>query len=266
MPKTYVNGINIYYEDHGKGEPLVLVQGFGGGHQGWFFQVPDFKKRFRVITFDNRGMGKTDRSLAPYTVRTMADDVIGLMDYLGIDQAHILGLSLGGMVAQEIAITYPGRVKKLVLGSTFSSHAVRDTGPESGKDTGVHNKPAGKDYSNMKLDALMVPVVAAAFNRTHYRMIFTLMLKLGTRPVAINNYLEQINAMRDYSTADRLHLIKAQTLVITGTGDRLVQPGNSDLLAAAIPGAKLVKVEGGSHAFFIEMSSRFNYEVLKFLS
>jgi pimeloyl-ACP methyl ester carboxylesterase len=121
MPTTSVNGIKLYYEVHGKGKPFILIQGLGGGHQAWFLQVQALKKHFRVITFDNRGTGRSKQlSGEPYTIKTMADDVIGLMDDLGFDKAHILGLSLGGMIAQEIAISYPHRVDKIILCNTLS--------------------------------------------------------------------------------------------------------------------------------------------------
>jgi pimeloyl-ACP methyl ester carboxylesterase len=115
MPKANIHGINLYYQVHGEGAPLVMVQGFGGGHRGWFFQTRAFKKYFQVIIFDNRGIGRSDKAPGQYTVRDLADEAIGLMDYLHIDKAHILGMSMGGMVAQELAINYPDRLKKLVL-------------------------------------------------------------------------------------------------------------------------------------------------------
>jgi 3-oxoadipate enol-lactonase len=266
MPKTIVNGVNMYYEVQGKGKPIVLIQGFGGAHQGWLFQIPAFKKHFLVVTFDNRGIGKTDLSKEPYTIRTMADDVIGLMDHLGIDKAHILGLSLGGMVAQEIATTYPGRVRKLVLASTFASRELSDANPQLQKAFGVQEALSDAGIQNIDFDRLMKFMTSSAFNRAIYRMLFTFLLRIQRGSINIKGYLEQINAVGGYNTANRLHLIQAPTLVITGTGDRLVAPHCSDLIASRIPKANLVKVDGGSHALFIEMKDRFNEEVLAFLT
>src|SRR4030042_1123751 len=104
MPKANVNGANIYYEVHGRGEPLVMIMGLGGGCKGWYFQTRALKKHYRVIVFDNRGIGKSAKATEPYTIGNMAADVLGLMDHLGIDKAHVLGMSLGSLVAQESAI------------------------------------------------------------------------------------------------------------------------------------------------------------------
>ena len=256
----------MYYEVHGKGEPLVLIQGFGGGHQGWFFQVPAFRKHFLVVTFDNRGIGKTGRSKEPLNIKTMADDVIGLMDYLAVDKAHILGLSLGGMVAQEIAITYPHRVRKLVLGSTFATRRMSNVNPESPRASDVQEGPSNAAMQNLGFDKLMKFMISSAFNRALYRIFFTLILRIQRRSIDIEGYFEQMHAVRGHSTADRLRLIHTPTLVITGTGDRLVPSHDSDVIARSIPNANLVKVDGGSHAFFIEMRGRFNEEVLAFLT
>jgi 3-oxoadipate enol-lactonase len=266
MPKAHVNGINLYYEVHGKGEPLLLIQGFGGGHQAWFFQVQDFKKRFRVITFDNRGMGKSDRVTGKYDIGTLAADIIGLMDYLGIGKAHILGLSLGGMVAQEIATTYPDRVKKLILASTFPAHEIESSDAERGADSRIKDKIAGNSPTEMNTGALMGPFISASFNKASYRRAFSFLVKIRSGSNNINSYLQQIDAVKGYSALEKLHMIRARTLVITGKGDRLVRHTNSDILAAGIPGARLCKIEGGSHALFMEMKDRFNAEVLHFLA
>jgi len=119
MPKAKVNGISIDYSVCGRGEPLVLIMGFGGSKLGWFFQRRACRKYFRVVTFDNRGAGGSDKPSGPYTMRMLADDVAGLMDYLKIDKAHVMGVSMGGMIAQHVAIAYPDRVRKLVLASTL---------------------------------------------------------------------------------------------------------------------------------------------------
>jgi pimeloyl-ACP methyl ester carboxylesterase len=265
MPKANVNGVNIYYEVHGKGVPLVMIQGFGGDHKAWFFQTPVFKTYYTVIIFDNRGLGMSDKSNEPYTIRTMAGDVIGLMDYLSVDRAHILGLSLGGLVAQEIALTYPERVRKLVLGSTFAGRDIKDVNPDMLKAIGVKEGSTNADIRSIDFKKLMNVMVTLAFNRMAYRMFLVPLAKYGMRRIKPEGYLDQMASIEDYDTLDKLHLIKAPTLVITGTEDRLVSPRISETIASRIPHAKLVKIKGGSHAFFIEMRRSFNKEVLEFL-
>lgn len=265
MPKAPVNGISMYYEVQGKGVPLIMIQGFAGNHQAWFFQTPVFRKCYKVIIFDNRGVGKSGRSGEPYTIKTMADDVIALMDYLGIDKAHILGVSMGGLAAQEVAISHPERVIKLVLGSTFAETERNDVHPELMKALGVREGDTSVDTGNIDFRKLMNFMVSSAFNKRLYRMVLLTLSRRSMESIDASGYLEQMAAVTSYSTLDRLHLIKAPTLVLTGTGDRIVSPSMSDLLASRIPNATLVKVKGGSHAFFMEMRGRFNKEVLDFL-
>ena len=121
MPLAKLNGVSISYQVEGQGEPLVMIMGFSGGRSGWIRQRPFFKKYYWVITFDNRGVGKSDKLLGPYSTRMMADDTLGLMDLLRIEKAHIMGVSMCGMIAQELAINYPQRVRKLVLACTYAS-------------------------------------------------------------------------------------------------------------------------------------------------
>lgn len=265
MPKAPVNGISMYYEVQGKGVPLVLIQGFAGDHQAWFFQTSVFKKYYKVITFDNRGIGRSGRSGEAYSIKTMADDVIGLMDSLHIDKAHILGLSLGGIVAQEIAISYPERVIKLILGSTFTGKEIGDAHPEVMKVLGVQEGSPDVDIRNIDFKKLMNFMVSSAFNRWLFRMVLVPLSKYSMRSVDAEGALRQLQSVADYDTLDRLQLIKAPTLVLTGTGDRIVSPSKSDLIASKIANARLVKVKGGSHAFFMEMRGKFNKEVLEFL-
>ena len=265
MPKASVNGINLYYQVHGEGEPLVLIQGFAGGHEAWFFQLRAFKKHFKVVIFDNRGIGRTDGSDKPYAIETLAEDVVGLMEHLGIPKAHVLGLSLGGLVAQEVAISYPEKVRKLVLGSTFAGREVYDVHPEMLGALGIPEGSTSVDIRSIDMTKLMPAMVTLAFNKRLYRMILTLLAKRRMKSIKVEGHFGQMSAIDSYTTLDRLHLIKALTLVITGTGDRLVSPHYSEVIASRIPNAQLVLVNGGSHAFFMEMRGRFNKEVLGFL-
>ena len=265
MPIATVNGINIYYEVHGKGIPLIMTQGFAGNHKAWFFQTPVFKKYYKVIIFDSRGIGNSGTSDETYTIRTMAEDIIGLMDYLSIGNANILGLSLGGLVAQEIAISYPERVRKLVLGSTYAGRDVKNVHPELMDNLGIREGSTDIDISIIDFRKLINFMVSASFNKRLFRMVFVPLSKYGLRSVDPEGYLRQMESVTGYDNLDRLQLIKAPTLVITGSEDRIISPDVSDLIASKIPNAVLVKVKGGSHAFFMEMRGRFNKEVLDFL-
>ena len=266
MPVANVNGINLFYKVHGKGEPLVLITGLGGGHGAWFFQIRSFRKHFRCVTMDNRGIGKTDKPKEPYTVRTMADDVVGLMDHLGIDKAHVVGISMGGMISQELAINHPERVKKLVLGCTAADTS-SDTSlhSELRKALGIKEDATEADIDMVGFKNIINSVIPLGFNKRLYRIFIVPCARLYMMRLAGEGIVGQFKAIMSHNTLDRLNLIKAPTLVICGTEDRLVPPESSDILASRIPGARQVKVEGGSHSFLVEMSSRFNREVLDFL-
>jgi len=270
MAKAKVNGININYRVQGKGEPLVLIQGYSADHSGWMFQTRAFKKYYRVITFDNRGVGKTSKPGGAYSTKMMADDTVGLMDHLGIKKAHVLGVSMGGMIAQAVAINYPERVNKLILGCTYAGrNESSGLAPEFSRAFGY-----GEDYTEdeVRSVARSTPILkitdtisSLAFNRPLFRIIFIPLMRIQVRLNGNTGLLGQLEAVLNHNTFKNLPAVKVPTLVINGSKDRDIKPSSSDVIAKLIPNAKLVKVEGGSHAFFIEMSGRFNKEVLVFL-
>jgi pimeloyl-ACP methyl ester carboxylesterase len=258
MPVARVNGINLDYSVVGKGEPLILIMGMGFGQKGWIFQTRFFRQYFQVITFDNRGSGNSDKPEGPYSTRMMAEDTIGLMDYLHIGKAHVLGISLGGMIAQEMAINYPQRINKLVLGSTFCKHDHETSGDTPEFEKAVTSGLQGEFdrmfnlLINKRLNKMLfIPVMKRA------------MKKSGT--AGITGLAGQRQAGFKHNTADRLPLIKTPTLVIAGTEDRVIRPGSSRLISGLIPGSKLIMIDKGSHTLFMEMRSRFNQLVLDFL-
>ena len=118
MPKATIGDIQIYYEEHGQGQPLIMVLGLGQDVTTWHFQISELSKHLRLIVFDNRDSGKSSRCKANYTTETMARDVLGLMDHLSIDRTHLLGTSMGGMIAQHVALMAPERIDRLFLAST----------------------------------------------------------------------------------------------------------------------------------------------------
>jgi pimeloyl-ACP methyl ester carboxylesterase len=257
MPLAMLNGINISYQVEGQGEPLVMIMGFTAGRIGWMPQIRFFRKYYRVITFDNRGAGKSDKPPGPYSTKMMADDTVKLMDLLRIEKAHIMGLSMGGMIAQELAINYPQRVMKLVLAATYACQDETSGGTlEQAKF--LHLTPEKKVGAMVRL----------AFNRPLYRFTFGLLARVQTRFTGASSRVGitgQSEACLKHDTLDRLSSITAPTLVIVGTGDRIIKPVSSEVIAGKIPNAKLVKVEGGSHYFSFEMKNMFNREVLNFL-
>ena len=269
MPKAIVNGVSINYRVQGQGEPLVLIMGFLGPHWAWFFQTRAFRKHYQVITLDNRGVGKSQKSEEPFTVRSMAEDTIGLMDLLRIGKAHIVGVSMGGMIALEIAINHPERVRKLVLGCTSAGgDRTKYLHPDMIKTAGINEGVTKDDIADINIAKESSAAIYVAFNGTIARMFSLPLSRIFTIYVMLaggQGYLGQMNAIRRHSTLDRLGSILAPTLVITGTEDRLVLPHCSDVIASRIPNAKLVRIEHGGHAFFVEKRNTFNKEVLDFL-
>jgi pimeloyl-ACP methyl ester carboxylesterase len=266
MPKAKVNGIDLYYEVHGQGEPLFMIMGFAGSRAGWIFQRRVFHKYFQVITFDNRGVGKSDKPDGPYSIRMMAEDTIGLMDHLGIEKAHILGVSMGGYIAQELAINYPERVRKLVLGCTYARED--DTGghsPEYHRGMGLAEGCPADELRKVPIAKVLHVEFPLAFNSRLYKISAFPFIGIYARLMATQGVAAQFQAIVGHDTLERLQMIQAPTLVITGTRDRIIKHGSSDVLAKMIPNARLVKIEGGTHAVFVGMRKRFNKEVLDFL-
>jgi pimeloyl-ACP methyl ester carboxylesterase len=255
MPLAKVNGININYKVEGQGENLILIMGFQTNRGGWMRQTPFFKKHhYRVITFDNRGVGKSDVPEGPYSTRMMADDTIGLMDYLGVKKAHIVGISLGGMIAQEVVINYPERVSTLVLGSTYACD-----------DNNSGNTAECAEAMKLPIRETADSVINLCFNKPLNRMLFIPWLRMMGRKNKPAGLSGQREAILKHNTLDRLKLIKAPTLIIVGTGDRVIRPISSEIMAKNIPNASLIKVNKGSHVLFTEMSGKFNKEVINFL-
>jgi pimeloyl-ACP methyl ester carboxylesterase len=257
MSLAKLNGININYQVEGQGESLVMIMGFTAGRSGWMPQIRFFKKYYRVITFDNRGVGKSDKPPGPYSTRMMADDTVKLMDLLGIEKAHIMSVSMGGMIAQELAINYPQKVMKLVLASTYARQ------DETSGDTLELAK-----FLQLTPEKKISAMVGLAFNKPLYRFTFGLLARVQTRFTGDSGRVGiagQSEACLKHDTLERLSSITAPTLVIVGTGDRIIKPVSSEVIAGKIPNAKLVKVEGGSHYFSFEMKRIFNREVLNFL-
>jgi pimeloyl-ACP methyl ester carboxylesterase len=257
LPIARIQNININYNVEGTGDPLVMIMGLTAARSGWMSQIPAFRKHFRLITFDNRGAGKSDKPPGPYTTKMMADDVLKLMDYLGIEKAHIIGASMGGMIAQELAINYPERVLKLVLACTYARPASpEDITPEQAALAGLTDRQ------------MSVAMVGLAFNKPLYRIVFSLLDRIQTRFISASNaagIAGQRMACATHDTLDRLPVITAPTMVIVGTKDRIISPSASEVLAGRIPNVKLVKVKGGSHSFSLEMKKTFNQFVLDFL-
>jgi pimeloyl-ACP methyl ester carboxylesterase len=270
MPQAFINGVNICYNIDGSGEPLFLIQGLTGGRNDWFFQMRAFKKHYKVVTFDNRGAGSTDKRDESYDIRTMADDTIGLMDHLKVDRAHILGMSLGSLIAQEIAINYPDRIMKLILvAAIVYGEGMREITEGMREALGLRENYSEEEARNVmnNIDFMeyFTKVTGLSFNKKLVRVMIIPLSKIHAKRIGREGLMGQLHAASTCDTLDKIQTIKAPTLVLTGTEDKVVSPHSSEVIADRIPNAKLVTVEGGSHAFYFEKPRRFNREVLDFL-
>ncbi|MCX6655074.1 MAG: alpha/beta hydrolase [Candidatus Bathyarchaeota archaeon] len=265
MPDASVNGININYTIDGQGDPLILIIGLGSDQSNWRPQIAFFKKHNRIITLDNRGVGKSDKPHGPYSTKMMAEDIIGLMNHLGIKKAHILGVSMGGMIAQEVAINHPNMVNKLVLGCTYAR--MDETGGFTQKISEAIDAyyKSSRDLSSLR--RLVNAILDSTFNKMSYRVLALPLMKTAINSTTSwqDGFVEQLDATLAHDTVDRLHMIVSPTLVLTGTDDKVIKPSSSDVIANHVIGARLVKVNGGSHGFCGEMSDKFNKIVLDFL-
>ena len=254
MPHVNTNGINIAYEINGTGHPLVFITGVGYGKWFWHKVVPGLAEKFQVITFDNRGAGDSDKPDGPYTVPMMAADTAGLLDALNIKGAYVMGHSLGGYIAQELAVTRPDLIGKLILASTnYGGMKVIPITPEAMK---VLTDRSGDPVELVKRGIAIA--CAPGFAQQYAAIAQELMQYRFTNPVPGPQYAAQVAAgagtmaYTDEIVDARMKAIKVPTEIMFGEFDMVVPPANADLMAQKIAGAKIKIIPGTGHMFPIE--------------
>jgi len=253
-------GTQIYWEESGSGEPVLLIMGLGYAHQMWFRTRPVLASRYRVILFDNRGVGKSDVPPGPYSITQMAADAAAVMDAAGVAKALVFGVSMGGMIAQEFAIRYPERVERLILGCTAcgGSNAV----PAAAKVLQV--LMARATMTPEEGAVAMVPYIYDA-STPRERVDQDLAVRRTVYPTA-QGYLGQVQGILAWSCFDRLPSIQAPTLVIHGETDQLVPPENAKIIADRIPGAERIMLPHASHLFTTDQPEASHAAILRFLA
>lgn len=264
MPKTNVQGLNMYYEFAGEGESLVLIPGLGGDHLGWTMtQVPAFTAAgYQCLLLDNRDVGQTDESpVASYTIRQFADDTAGLMDKLDIGRAHILGASMGGAIAQEFAINYPERVRSLTIVCSWPGYEpVVSQLMESWKTA----------RRKLTMEEFYQGIGLWVFTHRFYQnpeavAMFMQMITENPFPQSVEGFCRQCDAVLTHNALDRLGQITAPTHVVVGDEDILTPLRFSRTLADKILGAELTVIPESGHGLFWEKPVEFNQAVIDFL-
>ncbi len=261
MPTVRVNDINMYYEIQGDGLPLVLIMGMSADHTAWEEQTPVYAKEFRVVTFDNRGVGQTDKPDVPYTTRMMADDTVGLMDRLGIGKAHVAGISMGGAIAQEIAINYADRVIGLVLHATWPK-----SDPYFVRIFELLEMLVSRDAEMRQVyqDLLLFTPAYYNANQDKIKQMLDDMANSET-PMPSYAFCRQADACVTHDAQDRLHLIEAPTLITVGDQDIWTPLRFAEVLRGRIPNSRLIVEEDAPHLSLLQNPGRFAEMTLSFL-
>jgi pimeloyl-ACP methyl ester carboxylesterase len=258
---TARDGIRLYYEELGEGEPLVLISGQGGDHTGWDPILDDFAAQYRVIVFDYRGTGASDTPLEPpYSTRGFAGDIAAILDHLGIARAHAYGISMGGRVCQWLGIDFPDRLGALVLGCTTpgNAHGIARA-PE------VNTAVFGATDPEARLTAFLDVMYSPAWVAAHPEVVARVRERTA-HPLPAEFARLHYQASEGHDAWDLLPTITAPTLVIHGSEDPLNPTANAPLLAERVPGAELYLVHGGRHGYFQEFREEASRVVLGFLA
>lgn len=260
MPFTTSNGCRIYWEESGAGDPLLLIMGLGYTSEMWHRTRPALAKHYRTIVFDNRGVGQSDAPAGPYAIAQMAEDAVAIMAAAGADRAHIYGISMGGMIAQELTLGHPERVRSLVLGCTMcGGRASIPAAPVV-----MQALMARATMSPEEGAEAMVPFIYSS-STPRERIEEDLAIRRRTFPRA-EAYLAQVQGIMSWSCCDRLAQIQAPTLVLHGERDRLVPAGNGRMLAEKIRGAELTIFDKASHIYPTDEPEASNEATLAFLA
>jgi pimeloyl-ACP methyl ester carboxylesterase len=263
MPYCPNREVRLYYEVRGRGPSLLLISGLGGGAWSWFAQVPFFQDFYRTIAFDHRGAGRSDMPPGPYRMADFAADALGLLDHLRVERASVAGVSLGGMVAQELALLAPDRVAALILGCTHCGAPERiPPGPgvievlaanEGLSPAEIIDKDLPYHFSREFLERQ--PEILAAYRQT----------QISAPPQPYWAFQAQLAAIPGFSRCGDLRSLALPALVVTGSEDVIVPPANARLLASLLPRAELAILPGAGHAVHVERADEFNALVHEFL-
>lgn len=263
MPTIHANGIDLYVEERGSGDPVLLIMGMNSTIRLWDLTYPALAERFRAVRYDQRGAGQSERAPGPYSIAGLTQDAVGVLDALGIERAHVVGWSMGGMVAQELAIRHPERVDRLALIATFArareplvqwwvefGHWARVRNPER-RSFALWNVPWSYSPAFFRNPQGVVDAIEAAMTEPD--------------PVPPEIYLAQGNACIETDTLDRLASIRSETLVLVGAEDILTPVYYAEEIAARVPRAALHVLPHGGHASPIEFAAEVNDLLLSFL-
>jgi len=252
-------GAKIYWDEEGPGEPLLLIMGLSYPSYMWHRTRPVLAKRFRTIALDNRGVGQSDVPPGPYSIALMASDAAAVLDAAHVQSAHVFGVSMGGMIAQEFALQYPDHVLSLILGCTASGgpHAVQ---PEPAALQTLMRQGMTPEQAK---EAIIPFIYDAATPRERIDEDMAIRMKWYPTP---QGYIGQLRGIMGWEAYSRIAQITAPTLVIHGETDRLVPAANGRLIAERIPGAKLVLIPHASHIFETDQPGAAHQAVLEFLA
>jgi 3-oxoadipate enol-lactonase len=249
LPYASRGAFELYYESTGTGPPALLINGQAMTLATWWRTVPVLAESFRVLTFDQRDMGRSGHSPWPYSVSQMATDAVAVLDAADVERAHVYGISLGGMVAQEVALMYPDRVEALVLGATTAG------GPGT---ILARPEPLGFFVRAGAMGSEEAEWAAVPYNyaeetrRLHGDRIAEDIARRVLDTTDALGYIHQVAAAAGHNTVGRLHEIAAPTLVVHGEDDVVIPPSNGRLLAQAIPGAELKVWPDAGHLFMTD--------------
>jgi 3-oxoadipate enol-lactonase len=250
----------IYWDEEGQGEPILLIMGLAYPSVMWYRTRPLLASRYRTVALDNRGIGQSDVPQGPYPIALMASDAAAVLDAAGVESAHIFGISMGGMIAQEFALQYPARVRSLILGCTAA-----------GGPTAVRAEPEAIQMlmSRAKMSPEQAAEAAVPFiydpATPRERIDQDLAIRRPWFP-SPQGYAAQLQGIFGWEAYSQLGRIVAPTLVIHGESDRLVPPRNANLIAERIPGAKVVMIPRASHLFFTDQPELAHRAIMEFLA
>ena len=256
------DGVTIHYDVFGRreGPPVLMIQGLGTDSRGWALQRLAFGRKFRCYTLDNRGTGRSDRPAGPYSLDQMALDALAVLDAEGVERAHVMGASMGGVIAQVIGVLHPQRTRSLVLACTACRHHAwrRELLQEWADAVDEGGMAALGDEA---LEWLVGPRLRKRFG-IWMNLIARIVLQQPPEP-----FIAQVGAILDATDELRLELstVRVPTLVITGSQDSLTPVGDAEELAELIPHARLEVLGGAAHGLMVEAPNAFNDAVLRFL-